>query len=96
MSKPVIVVKAVHEVGRLLGGYRHEIQIERPMTVAAFLDLLVARYGEEFRKKVSPRENAIWTAALFVNGRNVLHLEGPQTMLNDGDEFLIMTPLSGG
>jgi molybdopterin converting factor small subunit len=31
-----------------------------------------------------------------VNGRNVLHLAGGETVLHDGDEFLIMTPLSGG
>ena len=96
MANPVIVVKAVHEIGRILGGYRHEIEIDRPMTVTEFVALLSARYGEEFKKKLTPKENTIWTAVLFVNGRNVLHLEGGETMLHDGDEFLIMTPLSGG
>jgi len=96
VAKPVVIVKAVHEIGRILGGFRHEIEIDGPMTVTEFVALLSARYGEEFRKKLTPKENTIWTAVLFVNGRNVLHLAGGETVLHDGDEFLIMTPLSGG
>ena len=50
MAKPVIIVKAVHEIGRILGGFRHEIEIDGPMTVTEFVALLSARYGEEFRR----------------------------------------------
>ncbi|NPE28163.1 MoaD/ThiS family protein [Methanococcoides sp. SA1] len=33
---------------------------------------------------------------ILVNGNNIQHLEGPDTVLNEGDEIAIFPPVSGG
>ncbi len=96
MRKLVVVVKAVHDLARCLGGYRQEIEVERPITVSELLEMLSARYGEELAQRLRRRENTLWNVAIFVNGRNVAAGEGGATIIKDGDEVLLLSPISGG
>jgi len=92
----VIIVKAVYEVARIIGGYRQELELTGPATVADVLELLIVRYGRELADKLPGDNHALRQTLIFVNGRNIAGLDGWQTVLHDGDELFIMTPLGGG
>lgn len=92
----IIVVKAVHGLARCLGGSRQEVEADQPVSVSQLMELLVARHGEELARHFRRRENSIWNVVVFVNGSNVAAGEGGETLINDGDEVLFLSPISGG
>jgi molybdopterin converting factor small subunit len=92
----IVVVKAAHDLARCLGGYRHEIEIERPVALSELMQILVDRYGTALNQWFTGREDSLWKLAIFVNGRNVLTGEGQQTIIKDGDEIFFLSPMSGG
>ncbi len=67
-----------------------EIEIEGAGTVGELLELLYETFGEEFRKEIEEKN------MILVNGRNILHLKGYDTKIEEIDEISIFPPAGGG
>jgi MoaD family protein len=75
---------------------RKEVEMEASSLKEA-LDALTAEYGEEFKTKVfdtagNPRRQI----KIYVNGRDLRFLNRLDTLLNDGDEVLVLPAVTGG
>ncbi len=73
---------------RNITGKREEI-IEGG-SVEDILQKLYEKYGEEFKKELRER------SMILVNGKNIEHINGLKTKVNENDEISIFPPAGGG
>jgi len=75
---------------------RKEVEAEASSLKEA-LDALTAEYGDKFKTKVfDTTGNPKRQIKIYVNGRDVRFLNQLGTLLNDGDEVLILPAVTGG
>ncbi len=67
-----------------------EMEIEGVSSVEELLDALYEKFGEKFRKEIEEKN------MILVNGRNILHLKGYDTKIEEIDEISIFPPAGGG
>lgn len=93
-----IGVKTILDLVPLLGGRKEQkIRMKPGSTAADLVDSLIRMYGQALEDRLfGPSHRPKPGIAMFVNGRNLFALEGFQTRLNPGDEFLIFPPVAGG
>jgi len=93
----MVHVKFLTRFKEITGKDFAEADIEKGGTVEDLLKHLCNQFGEPlrnliFRKNGSIVENLV----IFVNGRNILTLDGVKTKLADGDYLILSTPVAGG
>lgn len=74
-----------------------EVNMEKGSTVDDLLKHLCNQFGDSFRSLIFRKNGSIAeNLVIFVNGRNILALEGIKTKLTDGDYLILSTPVIGG
>ena len=73
-----------------------EIRTEKPTPVLHLIDLVCAALKQDIRPKLLEQGAIRKGTILLVNGKNVLHLQGLDTVVGDGDEVVIFPPAGGG
>jgi molybdopterin synthase sulfur carrier subunit len=68
----------------------------RPGDLRELLTQLAERYGRPFRRAVFDGDDLHGEIIVFVNGRNVRHLQMLDTPLEDDDEVAIFPMIAGG
>ncbi len=82
----------------IVGQRLTEIDLPSGSTVQDFLAYLRARWGEPLSTRLfDPHTGAVLPyVRVMVNGQAIDYLAGMQTPLQEGDEVLILPPVSGG
>ena len=79
---------------------RREVEVHGVKTVRELVDYLAEHYTPEIKKQLieTPRvgPDKPIDGMVLVNGRNVLHLKGLDTELNEEDVVHIFPPAGGG
>ncbi|MEM3578089.1 MAG: MoaD family protein [Candidatus Bathyarchaeia archaeon] len=74
-----------------------DVSINKGSTIDDLLRHLCNLFGESFCSLVFRRNGSIAeNLVIFVNGKNILTLEGGKTKLADGDYLILSTPVVGG
>jgi molybdopterin synthase sulfur carrier subunit len=75
-----------------------EIDLPHGSTVEDFLAYMAERWGDQLSARLfEPEGGAVLPyVRIMVNGQTIQHLEGMETPLKEGDEVLILPPVSGG
>lgn len=74
-----------------------DIGVEGSETVENVLEHLCNQYGEQFRSLIFRKDGSIvGNLVIFVNGRNILTMDGLKTRLKDGDHLILSKPIVGG
>jgi molybdopterin synthase sulfur carrier subunit len=75
-----------------------EIELPQGSTVADFLTHMQERWGEGLSAQLfDPASGAVLPyVRIMVNGQAINYLEGMETPLKEGDEVLLLPPVSGG
>jgi MoaD family protein len=68
----------------------------RPGDLRELLTQLAERYGRPFRQAVFDGDDLHREIIIFVNGRNILHLQHLDTPLEEDDEISIFPMIAGG
>ena len=100
MSADMIKVKlrTILNFKKIIGKGEVDFPVEDGTNLEAALDKIVETYGEELKSNLFDPDNGnlLQHIRLMVNGRDIAFLNGLQTILQDGDEILILPPVAGG
>ncbi|MDI3480543.1 MAG: sulfur-carrier protein [Tepidanaerobacteraceae bacterium] len=96
-----VKVKSIMDIADIFGCHEQVISLPEGSRLSSLLDVLEKKYGQPFsaiRDKIYMRkeENNSRKINLFLNGRNIIFLDGLETQLNDGDEVFFLSPVGGG
>jgi len=86
------------ELKKICGQREFELSIPQGSTVKGLLSLMIDKWGEELSTHLyKPGNDSILPhIRLMVNGRSIEFLKGMETVLKDGDEFLMLPLVAGG
>lgn len=73
-----------------------EIQVDYRGTLHELLIQLCNMFGRDFGKKIFNGDEISSEIIILINGRNMVHLQGIDTVLNDEDEISIFPVVAGG
>ena len=86
------------ELKKICGQREFELSIAEGSTVKDLLSLMTNRWGDRLSTHLyKPGSDSILPhIRLMVNGRSIEFLKGMDTVLQDGDEFLMLPLVAGG
>lgn len=83
---------------KVLGQREFEVSLAPGSTVKDLISWMVNRWGDQLSSHLfKPGSNSLLPhIRLMVNGRSIEFLKGMETVLQDGDEFMMLPLVSGG
>ena len=99
MESIKVKVHTILDIKKLIGKGEIEITVPKGSSLKEVIIGLVGTWGEGLRSRLLESDNPLRvhpTIRLMVNGRDIAFLGGMDTVLEDGDEILILPPVSGG
>jgi len=92
-----VKVRSIALLRSLLGQGELDVNLSRGADVAGLFSILTERSEELAPYLVEPVEkSAHEPLRVMVNGRDIAALGGRHTVLQEGDEVLLMIPIAGG
>ena len=93
-----VKVHSILGIKKILGGGDLEFSVPEGSTLKSLLSMMIRDYGKELSLLLYGADgtDVLPHIRLMVNGRDVEFLKGLETDLNEGDEVLILPPISGG
>jgi molybdopterin synthase sulfur carrier subunit len=93
-----ITLHTILGLKEVIGQRLTEIDLPSGSTVKDFLTYLKERWGDKLSARLfEPDSGAVLPyVRIMVNGQAIQFLEGMETPLVEGDEVLILPPVSGG
>jgi molybdopterin synthase sulfur carrier subunit len=93
-----VTIHTILELKKIVGQGEVEVAITEGSTVESLLSWMTTTWGERISSYLCNPGSAspFPRIRIMVNGRDIGFLNGMDTALQDGDEVLILPPVSGG
>jgi len=93
-----VKVRTIVTLKKILGKGEVELSVPERSTLGELLTTMVNRWGDELASHLfEPKSTSVLPyIRLMVNGRDIAFLNRMETVLENGDEVLILPPISGG
>jgi len=93
-----VKVRTILTLKKILGKGEVELPMPERSTLGELLTTMVNRWGDELASQLfEPKSTRVLSSIrLMVNGRDIAFLNRMETVLQNGDEVLILPPVSGG
>ena len=93
-----VKVQTILDLKRILGKREVELLVPEGSTVEDLLRKMTERWGEELSSRLfEPGTHRLFShIQIMVNGRAMAFLKRMETVLQDGDDVLILPPAAGG
>jgi len=93
-----VKVHTILTIKKILGKGAVELSVSEGSTLGELLTTMVNRWGHELAESLFEAESrdVLPHIRLMVNGQDITFLDGMETVLQNGDEVLILPPVSGG
>jgi molybdopterin synthase sulfur carrier subunit len=93
-----VKVQTILYLSKIVGAREIEITVPIKSTLQEILENMVETYGDKLASHLfRPKSTTLLPyLRLMVNGRDIAFLDGLDTELKEGDEVLILPPVSGG
>lgn len=73
-----------------------EVPSDAQNRVIDILETLISLYPALEEEVFTPERTLKQFVHVFINGRNIIHENGLETIVNDGDQFALFPPVAGG
>jgi len=93
-----VKLRTILNFKKIIGKGEVDVSVEEGTTLEVALDKIVDNYGKELESNLFDSDDGslLQHIRLMINGRDIAFLNGLQTILQDGDEILILPPVAGG
>ena len=93
-----IILHTILGIKDAIGQRMTEVELPPGSKVADLLTYMKERWGDKLSIRLfNPINGGVLPhVRILVNGQAINFLEGMETLLNEGDEVLILPPVSGG
>lgn len=93
-----VKVHTILGIKKIIGRGKIEVVLPKDSVLKSLLSRLIEIYGEALSSTIYGENNAeiLPHIRVMVNGRDIEFLDGTGTVLENGDEILILPPVSGG
>ncbi|MGE5124426.1 MAG: ubiquitin-like small modifier protein 1 [Acidobacteriaceae bacterium] len=93
-----VTLHTIMGIKDVIGQRLTEMDLPQGSTVADFLDRMKDKWGDSLSSRLfdSASGEVLPHVRILVNGQSISFLEGVQTALEEGDEVLVLPPVSGG
>ena len=93
-----VTLHTILGIKHVIGQRLTEIDVPHGSTVADFLTYMRERWGSKLSTHLFDAHSGsvLPYVRIMVNGQTIDFLEGMETPLKEGDEILILPPVSGG
>jgi molybdopterin synthase sulfur carrier subunit len=91
-------VRTILDLKKIIGSGEVTLLIPSATTLKALLGIMVEKWGQELSNRICEPDTIrpLPYIRLMVNGRDIAFLNRLETELKEGDEVLILPPVSGG
>jgi molybdopterin synthase sulfur carrier subunit len=93
-----VKVHTILTLKKVLGKGEVELSVSEGSTLGELLTTMTNRWGDELAANLFEAESrdVLPHIRLMVNGQDIIFLNDMETVLQNGDEVLILPPVSGG
>jgi len=93
-----ITLHTILSLKEVIGQRLTEIDLPHGSTMEDLLTYMRSRWGDKLSNRLfEPDSKAVLPyVRIMVNGQEIHFLEGTETLLKEGDEVLLLPPVSGG
>lgn len=93
-----VKVRTILALKKIMGGGEVDLTIPEGSTLEDLIAILTKRWGMELASQLYEPESSTLRPyiRLMVNGRDIAFLDRMKTVLQNGDEVLVLPPVSGG
>jgi sulfur-carrier protein len=93
-----ITLHTIMGIKDVIGQRLTEIDLPQGSTIADFLTYMRKRWGDKLSTNLfDPTSGDVLPyVRIMVNGQTINYLKGMETLLEEGDEVVILPPVSGG
>jgi sulfur-carrier protein len=93
-----VKVRTILTIKKALGRGEVDLTLQGESTLGDLVSAMVSRWGDEISSLIiDPKSGRVLPHIRFmVNGRDIAFLNRMETVLREGDEVLILPPVSGG
>ncbi|MEJ2723191.1 MAG: MoaD/ThiS family protein [Deltaproteobacteria bacterium] len=93
-----VKVRTILTLKKILGQGEIELSTREGSTLGELVTTLAERWGDELASHLfKPKSSSVLPHIRFmVNGRDIAFLNRMETVLENGDEILILPPVAGG
>jgi len=93
-----VKIHTILTLKKILGKGEVELSVSEGSTLGELFTTMMNRWGDELAANVfeADSRNVLPYIRLMVNGQDIIFLNGMETVLQNGDEVLILPPVSGG
>ena len=94
----LVKVHTILEIKKILGQREVDVPVPGDSTVGGLLEIMKKTWGDALASLLFEPNSSILLPyiVLMVNGRDIRFLNHMETVLQDGDEILILPPVGGG
>lgn len=93
-----VKIQTILNFRKIIGKGEVEISVPSRGTLRDLLEIMVNTWGDELASRLFGPDSTTLLPyiRLMVNGRDIGFLKGMETVLQNGDEILILPPVAGG
>lgn len=89
-------IKLFADFRELCGGKVVSVGSNDPQAIGTLLDALIERFPVMKTELFTESGELQPLVSVFVNGKNIIHLDGLQTIVTSEDQIALFPPIAGG
>ena len=90
-----MLVRVFANLRQICGGVGVEVNPEGQRVIDV-LDKMVEMFPDLKDEIFTADKTLLPFVHVFINGRNIIHLDGLETIINENDQFALFPPVAGG